>query len=95
MTKIKRVIGVCLGMAYVGGCILTILVVGLSVEPGLANAIFYSFLIQTAMDMFVSQPLKVGINMFILLYLVKNKAMMKLRKCLLLIIDPNLVGSFI
>jgi hypothetical protein len=56
--------------------------------------IFFTFLIQIAHDIFINQPLKVLLN-FLLLMMLKDPKYSGFRKTILLVIDANVVTSFV
>lgn len=97
MTKFeqrRRVCGIIFGLAYTGAAIFTILVVGLSIEPETADAIFYTFLIQMVHDIFINQPIKVLINL-VMLRSLSRYACGGCRKFILKIIDVNVATAFV
>jgi hypothetical protein len=90
----KRSCGLFTSLLYIGGSIFIILLVGLSISQNTADMIFYTFLIQIAHDIFINQPLKVLFN-FILLMMLKDPKYAGCKKTILLVIDANVITSFI
>jgi NhaP-type Na+/H+ and K+/H+ antiporter len=90
----KRMCGIAFGFIYMVAAIFTILVVGLSIDPNTADAIFYTFIIQMSHDFFVNQPFKVLINLILLRFL-SRYACSGCRKFILKAIDVNVATAFV
>lgn len=92
--KYKRGCGFAVSILYGAGAVFMVLLVGLSVDQSVADMIFITFLIQIAHDIFLNQPLLVLFNYFLLMML-KNPKYAGCKKIILMIINANVVTSFI
>ncbi len=92
--RLKIIVGIIFGLLYAAGAVLMILLVALSVKQSVADAIFYSFLIQIAHDILINQPLRVFIQMLLILAL-KRDTCLGQKKLILAILDANVVTAFI